>query len=418
MPLSGIAKKDYNDQYYSSNSAKIQARRLIKSLESGKQKTIRLSTLEKYKDGFTPEEYAMMTEIAIRPVTLTPKKTPEGPVVEAPGPVLEAPAKKTKSKSSQKKEFTLDDARAVIEEHASSKGSAKTYIQRLPPLMKLLLSGSEGGSEDFSLIFKKNTIEQIIQKLNAHYKRPSQHIQTLLYIFQRAEALQSMFGKKESEAMLTRLRKEMRTHSDREKVANRKERLNDTTDYVALYRKMFEIEKTLAKKEKGSQDHLVALMYTKAVYGNTKKDLRLIPRNYFWAVRLVENDNQIIRKKRDGENWYNVNSGLLVIQDYKTTQKYDPVEIRLNSHVQKVIQESYAKNPRKYLFETPEGKRYTDNNFRTQINRVLGVGIDIYRRAIINYELQVAKRPRDEISQSAAHSVETNELVYQAGPSS
>ena len=414
MPLSGIAKKDYNDQYYSSNSAKIQARRLIKSLESGKQKTIRMSTLEKYKDGFTSEEYTMMTEIAVRPITLT-KKTPEGP---APGPVVEAPApaKKTKSKSSQKREFTLDDVRAVIEEHASSTGSAKTYIQRLPPLMKLLLSGPEGGSEDFSLIFKKNTIDQIIQKLNAHYKRPSQHIQTLLYIFQRAKALQSMFT--DSEAMLTKLRKSMRTHSDREKVANRKERLNDTTDYVGLYKKIFEIEKTLAKKEKGSQDHLVALMYTKAVYGNTKKDLRLIPRNYFWAVRLVENDNQIIRKKKDGENFYNIHSGLLVIQNYKTTLKYDPVDIFLNTHVKKIIQESYAKNPRKYLFETPAGKQYNDKNFRTQITRVLGVGIDIYRRAIINYELQVAKRPRDEISQSAAHSVETNELVYQAGPSS
>jgi hypothetical protein len=415
MPLSGSAKKDYNDQYYSSNSEKIQARRLIKSLESGKQKTIRLSTLEKYKDGFTSEEYAMMTQIAIRPVTLTPKKTPEGP---APGPVLEdpgpseAPAKKTKSKSS-KKEFTLDDVRAVIEEHASSKGSAKTYTDRLPPLMKLL--GPEGGSEDFSLIFKRNTIDQIIQKLSSHYKRPSQHIQTLLYIFQRAKALQSMF--RDSEAMLTRLRKEMRIQSDREKVVGREERLNDKTDYVGLYNKIFQIEKDLAKKEKGSQDHLISLMYTRAVYGNTKKELRLIPRNYFWAVRMVESDDQIIRKKKDGENWYNVNSGLLVIQNYKTTRKYDPVDLYLNSHVRKVIRESYAKNPRKYLFETPAGKPYTDN-FRNQINRVLGIGIDIYRRAIINYELQVAKRPRDEISQSAAHSVETNELVYQAGPSS
>lgn len=414
MPLSGAAKKDYNDQYYSDNSARIQARRLIRSVELGKQKTVRLSTLEKYRDGFTPEEFETMSQLAIRPITLTPKPptvttTDEGP---AKAPVS---AKKTKSKS-QNKEFTLDDVRAVIQKHASSKGSAKTYTDRLVPLMKLLLGPEEANKTDFSLIFKRNAIDQIVTKLKAHYKRPSAHIQTLLYIFQRADALRSMF--KESEEILTRLRKEMRVHSDREKVVGREDRLADTTDYSGLYKKIFKIEHDLAKSQKGSQDHLIALMYTRAVYGNTKKDLKLIPRNYFWAVRLVESDDQIIRTKQAGQNWYNVNSGLMVIQDYKTTRKYNPVEIRLNSHVQKVIRESYAKNPRKYLFETLDGRSFTDSGFLKQIKRVLTIGIDVYRRSIINYELQVAKRPRDEIAQSAAHSVETNELVYQAGPSS
>jgi hypothetical protein len=46
------------------------------------------------------------------------------------------------------------------------------------------------------------------------------------------------------------------------------------------------------------------------------------------------------------------------------------------------------------------------------IKNGIGIGIDDFRRAIINHELNVNKISRDVVADRAGHSVETNELVY------
>lgn len=416
MPLSKEAKKAYNEQYYARNRARINALRLVNLVESGKQKTIREQTVDKYRESFSENELKIVEKnmkkrdpFLVSPIKEGPAQVVEDeqdpvPVVEdeeGPAPVAPTPA----PIRSQKGVFTIEQAREVIETRATSAGSKRTYKSRLKPLMRLLV-GDEN-EIDFSLIFKRNTIDVILRKLSKKYETPSAYIQFLLWVLERSVDLQRIV--KNADSILARLRKELRITSDREKVAARDEAEDDDTDYEQIYQNLFENEKRLAKKENGSQDHLIAAMYSRAVYGSTKKDLRIIPRNYFWKLWLVRDDKEF----KKGENSLNINSGRLFIDDYKTVRRYGQIDIMLNSYLKNLIQKSVKADPRKLLFVNTRKKPYSNSNlFSQRISTVLGIGIDLFRKAIINHELDNGRR-RDELAQKSAHSVQTNELVYQ-----
>ena len=405
MPLSKEAKKAYNQAYYLRNKERINANRLISLIQNDKQKGIREQTVEKYQTKFTEEQMKFIEKRIIKkdPFLVSPAPVAQDEQGPAPTPV----AQNEEGPVPNRNVFSLDQARELIDDKANSAGSKRTYKSRLNPLMKLLV-GSENET-DFSLIFKRNTIDAILKKILKKYKKtPSAYIQALLFILERSPELQKIV---DSDSILTRLRKELRTHSDREKVNRRDNAKTDETDYELIYRKLFEIERTLAKKENGSQDHLIAAMYSRGVYGNTKKDLRIISRNYFWKLWLVRDDKEF----KKGENSLNINSGRLFIDDYKTVKKYGQIDVVLNTYVKKLIQKSYQADPRQYLFTNTKGQPYKDSNqFLKRLTTVLGgVGIDLFRKAIINHELDNG-RPRDELARTAAHSVETNELIYQS----
>jgi hypothetical protein len=141
----------------------------------------------------------------------------------------------------------------------------------------------------------------------------------------------------------------------------------------------------------------------------------LIPRNYFWDLELITSDEAIKTKPKTegtGYNYYNVKTGRLYLQSFKTSRKYNPININLSNYTQKVILKSYNDIPRKWLFTTNNGKYASNTSFNTQIGESIGITVNQFRRAFINYHLHVEGMSRDKIARVSGHSVDVNELIY------
>ncbi len=421
MPLKGEAKLEYNRLYYERNKIKLNAEKVVRLVKNGKQKRVKPPTIVKYEQGFDGNQLEFVNRLATNS-TLERKHLyelpPPPPILEVPEQpedipfVPRLPEREVFKENQDPDTFTIDEAKRVIHinRREDNGGTEKSYKGKIVPMMRVLGIDND---QEFSKIFKKNTFEQIVEKLANHYKRPSGYYQLILYITERSEKLQRIIPN--GEEFLNKLRRAFRDASDREKTIARDERKEDKTNYIQHYKDLFAIEDKWAKKDYASHKHLIALLYSKALYDDNG-ELLLIPRNYFWNVELVERDSDMKKKERTKAktgNYYNVQTGRLWLQSFKTDGKYDDIDLKLNKYTQKAIKKSYENNKRQYLFQTKFGNRYADeNSFGGAIVGTIGIGIDIFRRAFINYEYHINKRPRDEIAKKAQHGTDVNELVY------
>jgi hypothetical protein len=216
--------------------------------------------------------------------------------------------------------------------------------------------------------------------------------------------------------LIKKITEEYKDSQDREKVASREAKKADMTNYIQHYEDLFAIEEEFSETEYGSQKHLISLMYSKGLLNNVGKPI-LIPRNYFAEVELIENDKRDIIIKPEsagsGYNYYNYKTGRLLIQSYKTSDRYGDIDIKLSNYTVKAIRESIKQRPRKWLFTTNSNDKYSDNSsFGTQISNTLGITINQIRRAWVNYLTHIAELPRNEVAKLAKHSVETDEFTY------
>jgi hypothetical protein len=254
--------------------------------------------------------------------------------------------------------------------------------------------------------------DEIIEVLRV-YKNPSGYIVVLPYIYERSDKLKAIVDKKDIN-LLEKLAVEYKASQDREKVVSRETKLVDETNYIQHYKDLFAVEEDYNKTNYGSQKHLISLMYSKGLLDDTGKPL-IVPRNYWWDVELITNDKAIktkIKTEGNGYNYYNVNTGKMFIQSYKTAPGYGAIDITLSNYTQKVILKSYALKERKWLFETGEGKYANNSSFNNSISQTLGITVNQIRRSFVNYYLFVEKMPRDIVARLARHSVEVNELTY------
>ena len=249
------------------------------------------------------------------------------------------------------------------------------------------------------------------------YTNPSNYIAMLLYVYDSSTKLKEIVDKQDkTKKLIEQLKEEKNDSMDREKVLSREFKKDDMTNYIQHYKDLFAIEEEFAKEDYASQEHLVSLMYSKGLLNNQGKPI-FIPRNSFADVELIKNDNEIITKPvtaGKGYNYYNINSGRLFLQSYKTKAKYGNVDIKLSNYTVKAIKASLVLRPRKWLFTTvlQNGKYNNNSSFGTVISNTLGITVNQIRRAFINYYLHFIEMPRNEIAKLARHSVETDEFTY------
>jgi hypothetical protein len=178
---------------------------------------------------------------------------------------------------------------------------------------------------------------------------------------------------------------------------------------------LFAIEEEYEKTDYASQKHLISLMYSKGLLDN-EGNVLMIPRNYYYDIELIENDNETITKPKTepkGYNYYNYKTGKMLIQSYKTAPAYGPIKITLSNYTIAVIKKSLELKQRKWLFATTSNdKYYNSTSFGTAIANVLRININQIRRAFVNYHIFVADLGRVKVAILAKHSVVVNESTY------
>jgi hypothetical protein len=78
-----------------------------------------------------------------------------------------------------------------------------------------------------------------------------------------------------------------------------------------------------------------------------------------------------------------------------------------------MINKSIEERPRKRLFVTNSNGLYSNStSFGTSISGVLGVNVNVIRRAFINYYIFLEDLPRKKVANLAKHSIQVNESTY------
>lgn len=343
-------------------------KRTIRELKNGKKKTVSQAIIDKYK--WTKEELEIL-----KPYINT----------HIPNKIL--------NDKISVKTFTKKEAYDVINKYSEKEGTKKTYISRVNALLKLC----EINDEDFSKIFD----DKLIDKIRNKYKDPTPYFGFLLFILSKSDKLSKLVP----EDTFENIKETFEKNKNKQTVANLNNRQEDI-GYEKVYNDIFEKEKQLSEKEYGSMKHVIAIMYTKALYSDKK--IVINPRNYFLKVKLVKKDSEMNKK----DNFYNTETGRLLLNSYKTSGIYKPYDVILANEVQKVITKSLKLFPREYLIEKQNGGLYKNNSLSEMIQRVLGYNIDTIRKSIESYEINVRNEDRIYLAEVSRHSVTTQEISY------
>jgi hypothetical protein len=266
----------------------------------------------------------------------------------------------------------------------------------------------------FSDVYK-NSYEKIIDTFSG-YANPSQYIVMFAMLYQKSIKLKAIVDKIDTTGeLINRLRVEYKDSRDEEIIDNRALKKEDETNYIQHCKDLFGIEEEYSKTDYGSQKHLISLMYSKGLLDNQGNPL-MIPRNYYYDIEIVDNNKDIVEKPKKagkGYNYYNQNTGRLYIQSYKTSPKFGAINIILSNYTRDVIKKSLELRPRKWLFVTNSNGLYSNStSFGTSIANVLGINVNIIRRAFINYYIFLEELPRKEVAYFARHSIEVNYSTY------
>lgn len=293
--------------------------------------------------------------------------------------------------------FTKQEAYDTLERKIKNEYTLKNYKSRVNTL--LTVSGVK--NEIFSDIFKD---EDLISKIIKKYKDPKDYFGFLLKIISLNAKLENIIPKDTYDKLKTRFE----FYKNQQILTNIKERKEDT-QYEKVYNTIFEIEKELDNTGPYTMKHIIALLYTRALYDN-RGIIHMNPRNYFVKVELVEDDAHI----NDTDNFYNLKTGRLVLNKYKTSGIYQPYDIIFSNEVKKIIEESVTRYPRMYLVEKQNGGIYSSNALSEMIQRLMKYKIDTIRKSIESYEINVKKTDRAHLACVSRHSIPTQEITYLA----
>jgi hypothetical protein len=109
-----------------------------------------------------------------------------------------------------------------------------------------------------------------------------------------------------------------------ENIDTRVVKKGDETNHIQHYKDLFAIEEEFSKNDYASQKHLISLMYSKGLSDN-QGNLLMIPRNYYYDIEIVKNNEDIVEKPEKagkGYNYYVINKNRLYIESYKTASGF------------------------------------------------------------------------------------------------
>ena len=299
--------------------------------------------------------------------------------------------------------YSKKDAYDTIDAHVENREvTKKNYRSRVNALLKLMNTG-----ESFSALFVDTN--ELIKRIIDNYKDPTSYFAFILFMFGKSEKLNNCAPKNTFDL----IQKQFNEFKTKKTVQSLKERREDVR-YEKIYKTLFDTEAKLSKSKDtyASMKHVIALMYTHALYD--KHDIiHINPRNYFISVLLVDNDNDMTD---DTTNYYNTKTGRLLLNKYKTSGIYEAYDVILNDYSRKVILDSLSNNPRKFLIERlVEGGLYANNSLSNTIKTLFaGYTINDIRKAIESYEVNVKKTDRIHLAKVSRHTVLTQEVSYLA----
>lgn len=356
------------------NTEDSKKKRFLRDLRAGRRKTISRTVVNKYK--WTMDELKILE-----------------PYISEDNPSLI-----TNTQTSDCL-FTKKDAFDLIDKYVENETTKKNYKSRVNALSKLM----NVQNQQFSDIFKDNVL--LSKRIIDTYKDPTSYFAFILYIFGKSQKLSACAPKNTFDIM----KKHFDDFKTKTTVDSLKARREDI-QYEKVYKTVFETEKHLSDTQYGSMKHLIAVMYSHALYGNNNV-IHINPRNYFLKVVLVSDDSQM----DDTQNFYNITSGRLLLNDYKTSKIYEPYDVYMSDYTRKVIAESLKQRPRTYLIEKSDGGVYANNTLSNTIKTIFkGLTINTIRKGIESYEVNVQYTDRVHLAKVSRHTVLTQEVSYLA----
>lgn len=337
------------------------ARAQLRALKSGKVKSIRDPT--KYKDLLTPNEYQELIDLI--------------------NSKIKTEITDTKFKG------TLQEMTDIINSRDTKDNTKKTHINSVKSLLKIFKVNT------LEEVIKNNTVDNINKVINENYKSPAGLYNILLLFFDNNEELKNTYKSK-----YNKLKEQTGKTKDETTLNSYTKRLEDTNDYQTEYNNI------INKTNEDDTLNLIHKLYTIGI-NNHKGQLTMIPRNYFKNVRLVEEDINT-----ESENWYNYNTGRLVINDHKTSNKFK-YNYFLPDEVVTLIEKSIQDKPRLFLFSNQLGNMPIDENMlQKKIKLALGVSINEYRKIMENYFIQFKNIPIETVEKAMGHQLTTSLISY------
>lgn len=360
-------------------------KRHIRDLKSGKKKSISQQVVDKYN--WTVDQ---LKEIESYIVDRNPNSV-----------------KTTKISS---KEFTKKEAFDLLDKHVENETTLKNYYSRVNTFLKLMNINNDIFSDVF--IDTRAMIKTIIDT----HKDPTAYFGFILYILSKSDKLlhiasehfKNSRDKNTTDDVFDFIKTQFNNFKNKQIITDLHNRRNDF-EYERVYNKIFNTESDLSKSDYCSTRHIIALMYTHALYD---KDgvIHINPRNYFRKVMLISSDKEL----NDVDNFYNTKTGRLVLNEYKTAGIYKPYDVVLTSKVQKIINDSIKLKKRTYLIEKETGGSMAPNSLSELVKRVFGYTIDTIRKSIESYEINVKKTDRNHLAFVSRHTIITQEVSYLA----
>lgn len=364
--------------------------RILRELERGARKSVSKEVVDRYP--WTAEEKEKLipyTKDDARPYTVT-------------------------NKTSRAGQFTKKEAYEAIEKTAQNETTRVNYRSRVNALIALM----EVENEIFSDIFKD--VPLLTKRINEKYRDPTSYYSFLYFILKASRKLyneehpaKGIVGAEVMQSIET-----SRNNHKNNLVAKQMKDRREDTDFVRVWKRIFAKEKELADSEFASMKHVIALMYTKALYDEDGL-IHMNPRNYFLRIALVDDDDKILTYG----NFYNTTNGRLVLNDYKTSKIYDAYDVTLTQYCREVIDKSIELRPRKFLVEKledaegdkAEDKTFKNNSLSETVKRLFGgYSINKIRKSIESYEVNVNKVSCVHLANVSRHTVMTQTTNYLA----
>jgi hypothetical protein len=294
--------------------------------------------------------------------------------------------------------LSMDEVIETIDTHTNRAATGATYKSKANALMRLF----DIKTGVFSDIFTEGNDADRVEMLKDRYVCPVGYIGFILWLRDHNEKLLSIL----TDERVRFYKEQFDLEKDRNSVRLIEARNTDTS-YVNIYKALFDLEKHLRATQYGTMNHLIVTMYTTALY-DEHGVVHMNPRNYFHTVRLVRDDEDI----NIADNFLNVVTGRMVINDFKTAGIYKPYDVTVSPDVLRVIESSLLKIPRDHLIVQNRGGVYTPSGMSEKVSRLLGYNIDTIRKAIESYEINVKHTCRLHMAFVSRHSVSTQDMSY------
>lgn len=267
-----------------------------------------------------------------------------------------------------------------------SAGTRKIYKSKVNSLMKLLCANQK----DFSCIYTK--INAKVSIIKREYKDATGYLRFMAAMIDEFPEEIGRHVAKQNVAILNR-RKTAEVNAQQGKTIENNQQREASTDWKAEYDKMVQhfVE----------TDELKAI---KALYIDGVRDhkgvIRMIPRNYFRAMKVVENQKQVFNKV---DNFYVKSSGTIIVNDYKTQKFYKQIKHRLPKGVRAIMNKLIGNN--RTVFEG------SVESMNAKVRQAIGVGVDDYRR-IMKHRAQSEGLSVEAIAKAMAHAPATGIVSY------